>query len=194
MNGHKYTVEEIEYLAANVAGRTFHELQALFNQRFGLCLSEPQISAACSNRNMHNGLRGGQFTPGHTSANKDIKGTHFSPETEFKKGNLPANHRTVGSENLRKNDYVWVKIGEPKYWRQKHVVVWEGLHGPRPPKHAVIFADGNRLNFEPNNLFLISRKELSVMNKFRLIGGSRELTEAGRIVADIKMKSKGLCK
>jgi hypothetical protein len=185
-NPHKYTTREIEFLAANVQGRSPKALQFIFNNRFGHDLTVKQVRAACHNRHLVNGIDG-RFQHGHEPANKGVKGTHFSPATEFRKGNMPATWRPVGAEALRDDGYMWVKIAEPNKWRQKHVVTWEALNGTRPPKHAVIFADGNRMNFNPDNLLLITRSELAVMNHLRLIGGSAELTRAGHAIASVKI-------
>ncbi len=185
---HKYTAEEVEFLKANVRGRSPKALQFMFNLRFNTKLSEQQVRAACHNRRLWNGIDK-RFKPGRTPANKGMKGIRVSPATEFKKGHVPATIRPVGSEKLREDGYVWVKIAEPNLWRQKHVVLWEALHGSRPKKHAVLFADGDRTNFAPANLLLVSRSELAVMNHLRLYGGSRELTETGKLIADIKIRT-----
>ncbi|WP_083612210.1 HNH endonuclease [Paenibacillus sp. P32E] len=34
-----------------------------------------------------------------------------------------------------------------------------------PKGHAIIFGDGDRQNFDPNNLILITRGQLAIMNK-----------------------------
>lgn len=183
----KYTAEEAAFLATNRLGHTEKELLELFNARFTPPLRLAQVEGYCTNHKLLSGLDR-RFGHGQTMY-VPPKGTHGSPATEFKKGHVPADHRPVGSEGLREDGYVWVKIAEPNVWRQKHVVQWEALHGPRPLKHAVIFADGNKQNFHPDNLLLVSRQELAVMNKRRLIGGSRELTETGKLIAGIKMKT-----
>ena len=49
------------------------------------------------------------------------------------------------------------------------MLLWEQRHGrPVPDGHLVLFADGDRRNFDPANLLLVSRAELAVMNKRRL--------------------------
>lgn len=57
-----------------------------------------------------------------------------------------------------------------------------------PKGHVVIFADGNQQNVTIENLLLVSRRELAVMNKRGLIANSAELTKAGVMVADIYLK------
>ncbi|MHB8308668.1 MAG: HNH endonuclease signature motif containing protein, partial [Candidatus Desulforudaceae bacterium] len=112
-------------------------------------------------------------------------------ETQFKPGRLPHNYKPVGTERVNADGYVDIKIQDgnaQKNWKGKHLVVWEERHGPVPKGHAVIFGDGNRRNFEPSNLILVSRQQLAVLNKKNLIQNSAELTKTGIIIADIFRK------
>lgn len=84
--------------------------------------------------------------------------------------------------------YVDIKIADPNKWKGKHILIWEELHGPVPKGHAVIFADGNNRNFDPENLLLVSRKQLVRMNQRGLIQNDAELTKTGVIIADIYNK------
>ena len=42
-----------------------------------------------------------------------------------------------------------------EHWQSKHSLLWEQHHGRKVPKgHIVMFADGDRRNFDINNLML----------------------------------------
>lgn len=56
-----------------------------------------------------------------------------------------------------------------KALEEKHWLIWKNAYGPIPKGHVVIFGDGNRCNFELNNLILVSRKILSDLNVRNLI-------------------------
>lgn len=62
-------------------------------------------------------------------------------------------------------------------WRPKHVWVWEQHHGKLPPKHQVIFLDGNHENFSPENLMAIPLQYVMMMNRNGWIKGNAELTK-----------------
>ena len=81
-----------------------------------------------------------------------------------------------------------IKIADPRTWKGKHKIIWEAANGPVPPGHVLIFADGNKLNVTLENLLLITRRELAVMNKKGLIANKAELTKAGVTVAGIFLK------
>lgn len=48
-------------------------------------------------------------------------------------------------------------------WVQKHRLVWESVHGKIPKGKLIIFLDGDRSNFDPDNLYCIDRKLTTVM-------------------------------
>jgi hypothetical protein len=190
---HHYTAAQIRFLERKVAGRDFTELAELFNRHFGASLRISQIRAACRNRGLVNG-RDCRFRPGQAPPNKGKKGYYFAgcENTWFKPGNRPHTWKPVGTERVNGDGYVDVRIRNPsgkiwKNWKAKHRIIWEKAHGKIPRGHAVIFADGDKRNFALDNLLLVSRKELAVMNSQRLISGDRDLTRAGKAVADIRI-------
>jgi len=186
MYGHKYTQEQIDYLAENITGREYTELATMFNQRFGLQLGVEQIKKAAQRRKLCNG-RDTRFKPGLAPHNKGKKCGGWEP-TQFRDGQMPWNYRPVGSERVNRDGYLEIKTADPKKWRSKHVIVWEEANGPVPKGYGVIFGDGDKSNFELSNLILVSRRELLVLNQHGLIGKSAELTKTGIAIAEIYIK------
>lgn len=145
------------------------ELAVLFNERFGTDHSHERIRGFCK-RCGYMTSRGGTFVSGHRTWNKGMTGLHLSTRTEFPKGHMPHNWHPVGTElkmtpKANTLGYWKVKVGEPKEWRFKHLVIWEAEHGPVPDGHVVIFLDSNVDNFDLDNLVLVTRGELAIMNK-----------------------------
>lgn len=163
----------------------------MFNAQLGLDLSVRQIKAFKKNHNLSSGLDD-QFKPGHIPFNKGKKGLSSGGiETQFKKGNKPNNWVPIGTERVNGDGYVDIKITDGKLqknWKGKHILIWEATNGPVPNGHAVIFTDRNRRNFDPDNLLLVSRKQLVRMNQRNLIKNDSELTKVGVIIADIYNK------
>ncbi len=184
---HYYTPEQIAFLSENVKGHSNEELKNLFNHRFGLSLGTNQIKAAKHNRGLSSGLDG-RFKKGNEPQNKGTKGLTGANCTSFKKGNKSWNYKLVGTERVNSDDYVDIKIADPNKWRAKHLLVWERANGLVPKGHVVIFGDGNRRNFELDNLILVTRGQLAILNKNNLIQDDAELTRTGIIVADIFQK------
>jgi hypothetical protein len=182
-----YPDEIREFIRNNYVGVGHQGMADLLNQKFGTSYTREQMKAVYARWKLNSG-RTGRFPKGYVSGNPIPKGTHLSPETEFRKGHRPRNQRPVGDEVLRTDGYVWVKIAELNKWRQKHVLIWESENGPRPKKHVIIFGDGNRCNFNPDNLILVSQAQLVRLNQKKLIHNDVELTKTGIIIADIYNK------
>lgn len=192
----KYSAEHIDYIAANIKGRSYRDLTDMFNIRFGMALKVSTMISLAARHGFHNerdcrfntGWAPTQFKKGITPWNKGQKGTGGWEPTQFKKGHQPVNYKPVGTERINVYGYVEIKISDPNKWKAKHVSIWEEANGHVPNGHVIIFADGNKQNITLNNLLLISRKELAVMNKRGLIANHAELTKTGVAVADIYLK------
>ena len=199
----KYTQAHIDYIAANIQGCPFKELTDMFNKQFEMNLKVSAMISLCDRHGLYNGrdtrLNKGweptQFKKGHVPANKGKKGIFLGGKVaeacQFKKGNKSWNWVPIGSERVNRHGYVDIKVADgkkQKNWKGKHILIWEKHNGPVPNGHAVIFGDGNRRNFDPGNLILVSRAQLAVLNKNRLIQNDADLTRTGIIVADIYRK------
>lgn len=97
----------------------------------------------------------------------------------LKSCNLP-----VGSERTSKG-YILVKVAEPNKWIEKHRYIYESMYGNIPTGHKVIFADGNKENFDIDNLVLVSDSEALIMNTKKLKYDDAELTKTGALIAKI---------
>lgn len=184
----RFTVEQVDFIKANVKGRYVNELTDILNSHFKVEIKASQVRTFIKNNKLKSGIDA-TFRSGSVPFNKGMKGLcQGGIQTQFKKGHTPHNHMPVGSERVNADDYVDIKIADPNKWRPKHILVWEQHNGQVPKGHAVIFGDGNRRNFDLNNLILVSRQQLAVMNKNGLIRNDADLTRTGVILADIYRK------
>jgi hypothetical protein len=166
-NYHTFTPEETRFLEKNHSGRSYAELAALFNERFGCSLTVNGISMAIFRYGIRNAFGHGRRQVGARFA--------------------PGNHRPVGYEFISKGAVV-IKVAEPDVWRRKSAVVWEKANKrPVPAGHVVVCADGNKLNLRPKNLLLVSKRALALMNRDRAVCADRNLTLAGKLIADIRL-------
>lgn len=188
---HKYTEEQKKFIKDNVKGRKVKGLTDMFNKEFGLNLRVSQIRAFKKNRGLKSGV-GGRFKKGHKPWNKGLKGIVVGgQETQFKKGSKSHNWVPIGTERVNGDGYIDIKVDDGKLhknWRGKHIVIWEKHNGPLPKNHVVIFGDGNKRNFDIDNLIMVSRQQLLMMNRNDLIQEDAELTRTAVIIADLKIK------
>ena len=185
MHGMKYTDEMKQFILDNYKGRYNQELADLFNQKFNTNITSRTIKSYKANNNLNSGLTG-KFIKGQTPHNKGKKMPKEVYEkvkhTMFAKGNVPPNHRPVGSERISKDGYIVVKVAEPNKWRLKQRVVDEEAKGKIPEGCPIIFLDGNKRNFDIDNLRCITRSELLYLNCNGL-NNSNEITETGILMA-----------
>ena len=172
---HNYTPEQIEFLRINYPDMSMYELMAAFNTNFGLNLTIRQIKGTVFRNHITSG-RTGCFEIAHKPWNSGTKGMRLTTANpgSYKKGNVPPNRRPLGSERIDSKDgYVYIKVAERNpytgfstRYKLKHVHRWEQTHGKVPPGKVVIFQDGNKFNFDPDNLVLVSRAELLRLNQY----------------------------
>lgn len=184
---HKYTDAHANFIRENIKGIKCDELTQIFNIHFGLNLKISQIRAFCHNNRLTSGVDC-RFKTDHIPANKGKKGEGGWEPTQFKKGNVPVNYRPIGSERVNVYGYVEIKVADPNKWRLKHQVIWEEVNGHIPKGHNVIFGDSNTGNLDPKNLILVSKSQLLIMNRNKLIQNDADLTRTGVIIADLYQK------
>lgn len=174
-----------QFILDNYKGRYNQELADLFNQKFNTNITSRMIKSYKANNKLNSGLTG-KFRKGQTPHNKGKKMPKEVYEkvkhTMFAKGNVPPNHRPVGSERISKDGYIEVKVAEPNKWRLKQRVVYEEAKGKIPEGCTIIFLDGNKRNFDIDNLRCITRSELLYLNCNGL-NNSNEITETGILMA-----------
>ena len=81
-----------------------------------------------------------------------------------------------------------MKTKVPNTWEYKQRVIWKEIHGEIPDKHIIIFADGDKSNFDVDNLICVSRDELRQLNLHKLKKDDAELTKTGLNIAKIMIK------
>lgn len=158
---HFWRKEQRDFLLDIYEGKTRNEIVALIKEQFGLDLTVTQIS----NELKRNGIKMGRQLPSTT---------------------LP-----VGSERNIKG-YLCVKVCEGKpygeNWIPKHTLLWEETHGRIPEKHCLLFLDGDKSNITLDNLRLITREQLAILNKKQMLSKERGLNEAAVNVAKVFSK------
>lgn len=180
----RWTQPEIEFMYEFVPGHSHKEITEEHNRRFPDIQRGEQSIKGFIARNKLNTGRTGWFEKGNTPHNKgktwDEIGLSESAKSNmrknhFKKGNLPPRTRPVGVERIAKDGYVEVHVSQHcreksnDQWVSKHRLIWEQTHGkPVPDGHRIIFADGNKLNFDPDNLVCVPTSLFAVINREHL--------------------------
>lgn len=128
-----------------------------------------------------------RFKAGVKVWNKGLKGWQAggnSTKTQFKKGQLPHNTRKDGDERINVDGYTEVRVGKAK-WMLKHRLVYQEHYKVElVTSQYVSFKDGNRQNFDIDNLIIKSRAEM--MEKNTLHQYPPELQDVIRVLGKVK--------
>lgn len=185
----KWSDKEKEYLKEITPGHHYAEIVELMNKKFDREFTVELVKNAIGRYKLNTGFNG-RFEKGLIPHNKGQKGVCAKGAEKgwFKKGQTPINHKSVGSERITKDGYIMIKVAEPNKWRLKHVVEWEKHNGKLPRNHALIFLDRNKQNTSIDNLKLVSRSELLIINRDNLLKDNKELNETAVIIAKVTDK------
>lgn len=167
---HIWTPEEDAVLRERYAESDTHELARQLGtsynstyqraNKLGLYKTHEFLSRTSSGP--QNGMSS-RFKKGVTPFNKGMKEWQFRSKesiakcaaTQFKPGQTPHNIYPIGFESVHADGYTWVKLAEGMV--QKHVYLWQQHNGPIPEGMMVVFRDGDKSNFDIDNLQLMNR-------------------------------------
>lgn len=187
--------EYVEWMINFIPGHTELEIMDAFYAEFGIMLNRSKIKNFKARFGVQSGTQGGRFSKGHKSWNKGQKANKATydalKQTMFHKGNVPHNYKPIGYEQIRDDGYVAVKVAEPNKWMLKQRKVWEDHYGEKLTRNdAIIFLDGNKLNFDINNLCKLTRAELVRYNYDHLYTDNPEVSLVAANIARIKTRVK----
>lgn len=134
-----FTSEEDNWIIENVPYYKYEDLAKMFSEKFNRPCTQYMLRSRATR---YLGIKSGR--------------------QGFKKGNVTHNVRPIGYEYTNKaNGYTYVKVANTriknKDFRPKHQLVYEQSYGKIPKNHIVIFIDGNKQNFSPDNLYALNR-------------------------------------
>ena len=203
----KYSDAHKEFIRRHSEGVLTKDLTEMINKKFKTSFTISGIRSLRYKLGCKSGTIGahgpnkGSFKKGHTPHNKGKKWDEYMPpeaqanarKTTFQKGLIPHNHRPIGSERLDKDGYTLVKVAENK-WELKHRLIHEKNFGSIPKGKKVIFLDGNKQNFDLDNLALVTPAEMLVLNGRGLISEEPKITKTSITLAKVILKQAELLK
>lgn len=189
-----WTAEQLAWLESN---KTLPRRE-LFEQ---LKVKFMDLDPRANQENMHSLLlrkgwlcgRNGRIQKGEKPWNKGKTGYMGANRGSFKKGQVPKNHRPVGSERIcAKDGYVIIKIAQPATWEYKHKWLYEQTHGKLKHGWIVRFIDGDKMNISLDNLIAVPQQADAVLNLHNKPNTSNsELNKAIMLTETLNQYAKG---
>lgn len=189
---HKWANEEKEYLTQIYKKNDYDTILKMMNDKFECSFNRNQIISFMRRNKLKSEAikNNGRFSKGSIPWNKGLSYMPNNKETRFQKGNIPHGHREVGEERIIRDGYIEIKVAEPNVWDLKHRVIYREHYGEIPNGHNIIFADGNKMNFDIDNLIAVSKAEMLILNNNNLRFEDKELTKVGVNIAKVIDKAK----
>ena len=185
---HIWTKEEKEYRGEITPGKHYKEILELMNKKFEYTFRLKQIERAIERFGYKTGIDT-KFQKCHEPWNKGTKGLTGPNKTSFQKGLKVWNEKEIGSERVGVDGYIEVKTAKYSRWQLKQRVMYEKYHNVKlTSDDMIIFADQNKLNFEKDNLILISKRKSLTMATNKLFFKDKELTKTGVNIAELIIK------
>ena len=115
----------------------------------------------------------------HKDYNKNLAHGHVS------------NTVPIGSETVKPDGMILLKVGKNK-WMYKQRYIYEQYHNVKlSSKQMVIFLDGDRSNFDIDNLRVVDKSTFNVLaNKHLYLKGYKDYTEAAISLAELHLEIK----
>lgn len=175
----KWTEEDLQYLREHYPDDNTAEIAEHLGRTEGAVRSAADTygikkSAEFKERQMQDMINSPQsiahrFAKGHKSSFKGEKWYELMPEesrnkclrTAFKDGHIPHNAYADGTELVR-DGRVYIKVPGIRRLQLKHRYVWEKHNGKIPEGYIIKFKDGDFMNCDIDNLYIMSRADACV--------------------------------
>lgn len=157
--------EIVEFIMNKVVSSSINSIQKDIYEKFNLNLSEGTIYYYKKRYGENKHIRRGKYKPSFLT-------------------------KPIGTERVDKDGYIRVIVEDGKE-RLKHHLVWEKENKPLEKDEVLMFLDGNKKNCDINNLIVIKRKWIGVLNRLLsgLVDVSSELRKTAILTAQLMIEA-----
>ena len=176
---HLYSPAQVAFIVDN-QHLTRDDLLIAMNEKFKTQITSVALNVFCSTHKIkclntdHLYQKGNNSIVDGVQCNTKkgvaVSQSESSRKTQFKHDHT-LNHKALGYERIdAKTGLIEVRVSTRKtekgnFFRRKHIVIWESVHGAIPRAHAVVFLDGDKRNFDIDNLMLMSIGAVAMREK-----------------------------
>lgn len=147
MRKRNFTKEQVEFVRENIRTMSTRKVAAAYTERFGEPLGQTQLRRLCERNGIENPRQANKPLPVGYERWSDYYQCYVVKVRQISvKGMRPSKER----RRIRDSQ-----------WQLKQNYIWELEHHRKLPKDwIVVFLDGDRTNYEPNNLYAATLEEI----------------------------------
>lgn len=156
----KYTQEQEYFLRENAKVYSLKKVKADFEKLYGFEITKQAIVDRCRRI----------YFSAPTKSNEKLDFRQYWCEYP------------IGTE-IEKDGYILIKVSNDvknkcNNWQYKNHYIWEKHYGKIPKNHRIVFLDGNKSNYDINNLACVPLKHICLMAANRWKFNNAELSKA----------------
>lgn len=166
------TVEQIEWIRENIRTMSTRKLAEEFTKTFNLPTGQTQIRRMMDRNGIKASVKRNEFTP-----IGEERYSNYYKCMVVKVGDYHCKKGTDKKERDRQRD---------KNWQLKQNLVWETVNGKKlDPKKVVIFLDGDRMNYDPENLYAVPMYIAGMIEKMRMHSEDKDIYKTALIWGEL---------
>lgn len=168
MKTHEWTEEKIEFLRKSMETMSTRECSKAFSEKFAEPLGQTHLRRVLTKFGIPICRKSNDFLPvGTERYNK------YYDCMMVKVGDCHVRNEISVQERDRKRN---------ANWKMKQNLVWERTTGKSLPwRWCVVFLDGNRMNYDPSNLYAVPLQVIGTIEKMRMHSENPEIYKTALI-------------
>lgn len=154
MKRRDFAPEQIEFIRNGIAELPTRRLAEAYTERFGEPLGQTELRRVMERNQIEN--------PRKAFSQLPIGFERYSPYYDC----MVVKVDDISVKGLKHEDYA---KNRQNNWKLKQNLVWENHNGKTLPwRHIVIFLDGDRMNYNPENLYAVPLNVAGTIEKMKM--------------------------
>lgn len=177
MKRRNFTPEQVDFIRSGIAELPTRRLAEAYTERFGEPLGQTELRRVMKRNNIEN--------PRKEYSQLPIGYERYSPYYDC----IVVKVDDVSVSGIKKEDYAKHRQNN---WKLKQNLVWERSTGKQLPwRHIVVFLDGDRMNYAPDNLYAVPLNVAGTIEKMRMHSENATIYKTALMWGELYYQTRG---
>ena len=179
MKRRDFTPQQIEFVREGIAELPTRRLAEAFTERFGEPIGQTELRRLMARNGIEN--------PRKEFSQLPIGYERYSPYYDC----MVVKVDDVSVSGIKKEDYAKHRQNN---WKLKQNLVWEKHTGKTLPwRHIVVFIDGDRMNYNPENLYAVPLNVAGTIEKMKMHSENAQIYKTSLVWGELyyQLKKEG---